>query len=103
MGLTKSLTASYLTRHLRVPVRCTVPTCIKRLRDNLGHDYMDVGGTSPWTGEGRTMQEQLSRITSGTVIETTVVLQIVEEVPGNHMRGLNVEIMEWRCLIQCYA
>ena len=24
---------------------------------------MDVGGTSPWMGEGRTMQEQLSRIT----------------------------------------
>ena len=25
--------------------------------------YRDVGGTSPWTGEGRTMQEQLSRAT----------------------------------------
>jgi hypothetical protein len=24
---------------------------------------MDAGGTSPWTGEGRTMQEQLSRAT----------------------------------------
>ena len=32
----------------------------------------DVGGTSPWTGEGSTMQEQLSRITLGTVIERTL-------------------------------
>jgi len=42
----------------------------------MGHDCMDVGGTSPWTGEGRTMQEQLSRITSGTVIESTVFSNI---------------------------
>ena len=27
-----------------------------------GHDYTEVGGTSPWTGEGRTTQEQLSRV-----------------------------------------
>jgi queuine tRNA-ribosyltransferase len=27
---------------------------------------MDGVGTSPWTGEGRTMQEQLSRVASGT-------------------------------------
>jgi len=30
---------------------------------------MDAGGTSPWMGEGRTMQEQLSRATQGAVAE----------------------------------
>ena len=45
-------------------------------KNKLGHNYRDVGGTSPWTGEGRTMQEQLSRITSGTVIESTVFSNI---------------------------
>ena len=34
-------------------------------------DYRDVGGTSPWMGEGRTMQEQLSRATKGAVAEST--------------------------------
>jgi len=34
-------------------------------------DYRDVGGTSPWMGEGRTMQEQLSRATQGAVAEST--------------------------------
>ena len=29
----------------------------------------DGGGTSPWMGEGRTMQEQLSRTASGTAVE----------------------------------
>ena len=29
----------------------------------------DAGGTSPWTGEGRTMQEQLSRATHGAVAD----------------------------------
>ena len=27
------------------------------------HDCTDAGGTSPWMGEGRTMQELLSRVT----------------------------------------
>ena len=30
---------------------------------------MDVGGTSPWMGEGRTMQEQLSRAMPGAIAE----------------------------------
>ena len=30
---------------------------------------MDIGGTSPWMGEGRIMQEQLSRVTQGAVTE----------------------------------
>ena len=34
---------------------------------------------------------------------TRFLLQIVGEVAGNHMHGLNVEIMEWKCLIQCHA
>ena len=33
------------------------------------HDYMDIGGTSPWRGEGRIMQEQLSRVTQRAVTE----------------------------------
>jgi hypothetical protein len=35
------------------------------------HPYgSDAGGTSPWMGDGRTMQEQLSRATHGAVAET---------------------------------
>ncbi len=34
-----------------------------------GDDCMDTGGTSPWMGEGRIMQEQLSRVTHGAVTE----------------------------------
>jgi len=30
---------------------------------------MDAGGTSPWKGEGRTMQEQLSRAMQGAIVE----------------------------------
>ena len=41
----------------------------------------DVGGTRPGMVEGRTMQEQLSRITSGTVIESTVFSNIL----GQHI------------------
>jgi len=37
--------------------------------DGAFEDCMDAGGTSPWTGEGRTMQEQLSRATPGAVAE----------------------------------
>jgi len=33
------------------------------------HGYMDIGGTNPWMGEGRIMQEQLSRVTQGAVTE----------------------------------
>src|SRR4030067_71915 len=33
-------------------------------------DYcMDAGGTSPWMGEGRTMQEQLSRAKPGAIAD----------------------------------
>ncbi|MDZ4729229.1 MAG: hypothetical protein SH820_04730, partial [Xanthomonadales bacterium] len=32
-------------------------------------DHRDAGGTSPGMGEGRTMQEQLSRAMSGTIAE----------------------------------
>jgi hypothetical protein len=40
-----------------------------RIRENLANDCMDAGGTSPWKGEGRTMQEQLSGATHGAVAE----------------------------------
>ena len=29
---------------------------------SIMHDYMDIGGTSPWMDKGRIMQEQLSRV-----------------------------------------
>jgi hypothetical protein len=38
-------------------------------RVGWGDDCMDAGGTRPWTVEGRTMQEQLSRATHGAVAE----------------------------------
>ena len=34
-----------------------------------GHDCKDAGDTSPWMGEGRIMQEQLSRATQDAVAE----------------------------------
>ena len=34
-----------------------------KLRNRWRHDCRDAGDTSPWTGEDRTMQEQLSRAT----------------------------------------
>ena len=32
---------------------------------SIMHDYMDIGGTSPWMDKGRIMQEQLSRVKQG--------------------------------------
>ena len=57
--------------------RCREHTSRRKIlsgTNNRGHDYMDVGGTSPGMGEGRTMQEQLSRtpkprVTHGAVTE----------------------------------
>ena len=40
--------------------------------------YMEVGGTSSWTSEGRTMQEQLSRVVSGTKTEQSLVNEYFE-------------------------
>jgi len=40
-------------------------------------DCMDAGGTSPWTGEGRTMQEQLSRATQDAKAEAEAGIQII--------------------------
>jgi hypothetical protein len=37
--------------------------------DSPAFDCMDAGGTSPWMGEGRTMQEQLSRATQDAKAE----------------------------------
>jgi len=33
------------------------------------HDCRDAGGTSPWMGKGRTIQEQLSRAMPGAIAE----------------------------------
>jgi hypothetical protein len=38
----------------------------------LANDSRDGGGTSPWTGEVRTMQEQLSRATQDTKAEARI-------------------------------
>ena len=46
------------------------------------YDPKDGGDTRPWMVEGRTMQEQLSRTTTGSVIEsnawTTPWMELVE-------------------------
>jgi hypothetical protein len=47
-------------------------------RGPMVHDHRDVGGTSPWMGEGRIMQEQLSRAMPGA---------IAEDVPSNRSRS----------------
>src|SRR4030067_189935 len=41
----------------------------KYLSFSLRDDCMDAGGTSPWMGEGRTMQEQLSRAKPGAIAD----------------------------------
>jgi len=53
---------------------------------------MDAGGTSPWMGEGRIMQEQLSRATQDAKAELvpTAILEFQRLLPnlireeGNH-------------------
>jgi hypothetical protein len=50
------------------------------------HDYMDAGGTSPWKGEGRTMQEQLSRVTQEQLPRRQSRGAIVENCVGNNNR-----------------
>ena len=39
----------------------------------------DAGGTSPWMGDGRTMQEQLSGATHGAVAETSMKMGIKKQ------------------------
>ena len=36
-----------------------------RAEMSIMHDYMDIGGTSPWMDKGRIMQELLSRVKQG--------------------------------------
>jgi len=36
------------------------------------YDHKEVGGTRPWMVEGRTMQEQLSRVAPGAATENYV-------------------------------
>jgi hypothetical protein len=42
---------------------------------------MDAGGTSPRTGEGRTMQELLSRVTQDAVTENNAGTIVEEQLP----------------------
>ena len=40
------------------------------------HDYMDIGGTSPWMDKGRIMQEQLSTRTRSGILLVLLVQRI---------------------------
>ena len=50
----------------------------------FAHDCMDAGGTNPWMGEGRTMQEQLSRATQEQLPSR---LAILGQAPRLNGRG----------------
>ena len=39
---------------------------------------MDAGGTSPWMGESRTMQEQLSRVTQERLPSDSVIRRMTD-------------------------
>jgi len=54
-------------------------------QDRLPHDCMDAGGTSPRMGEGRIMQEQLSRVMQEQLPKGAVVEQARD---GNLLRVL---------------
>jgi hypothetical protein len=50
--------------------------CREKVRPGTGREagLGHAGGTSPWMGEGRTMQEQLSRAMPGAIAEEAAVV-----------------------------
>ena len=71
----------YKIRHFLFPWRLDAEGWAKR-------DDMDIGGTSPWMGEGRIMQEQLTPLNSVTSRHTeSCILKSL----GDKRVGLTIE------------